>query len=79
MSWNYRIVHRVQSGEDCFGIHEAYYNPDGSIWAISEEPIAPFGNTKKELIDDHAHMTEAIIKPVLEYTMEFKKRAERTK
>ena len=69
--WNYRIVRRKCSDGDKYGIHEVYYNEDGSIWAISEQPCMPFGETKKELLNDLSMMTASIIKPVLDYDMKF--------
>jgi hypothetical protein len=44
MSWNYRLC-RTKSqapGSEVYtyGIHEAYYNKDGSIWAITENAVS---------------------------------------
>ncbi len=69
--WDYRIVHRIFGDEHQYSIHEAYYNDDGSIYAISADPCVPLGESKKELINDHARMQGAIIKSVLEYDMKF--------
>ena len=72
MSWNYRMVHhKEKNGEEWYGIHEVYYNADGTACMMSEEPCMPIGETKKSLMNDLSMMTEAIIKPVLEYDMEF--------
>ena len=72
MSWNYRIVHhKEQNGEEWYGFHEVYYNADGTACMMSEEQCMPIGETKKSLMNDLSMMTEAIIKPVLEYDMEF--------
>jgi len=54
MVWNYRVVR--QETDDCvtFGIHEVYYDdassqfksdPDRTIWAITENPVTPTGET----------------------------------
>jgi hypothetical protein len=78
MSWNYRVIRRKHldsKGEVSYGfaIHEVYYNADGSIWLISQNPIDPFGETSMELHEDLKHMTEALSLPVLvEEEIEFK-------
>lgn len=41
MTWNYRVI----ENEGMFHIHEVYYNDKGEITAISEDPIAPAGET----------------------------------
>ena len=47
MGWNYRICKETHpyeltngtKGETVvFGIHEAFYNKDGEIWAVTNEP-----------------------------------------
>lgn len=49
--WNYRIVRKqLDTGEESFQVHEVYYNDDGNIFAISEEPISPSGETAAELV-----------------------------
>jgi hypothetical protein len=44
MGWNYRIVKQTyckgeESEETLYEMREAYYNKDGSIWAITENPV----------------------------------------
>jgi len=44
MSWNHRIVrkfykHVHRDDTMLFQIHEVFYNPDGSVMSITEEPI----------------------------------------
>ena len=63
MSWNYRVVkatYDVQGEKDeevLFEIREVYYNKDGSIWAISENPITV---TSDEGIDNMRQVLEWI-------------------
>jgi hypothetical protein len=68
MTWNYRIIkNNTDENPDChcFVIYEVYYDVDGSITAITEDPSAPFGDTFKELKRDLAHMKKAFREPVL--------------
>ena len=67
MSWNYRIVRRDDDGIVSFGIHEAYFEEDGSCFAITEEPVKPYGETWDELYEDLSAMASAVGKPVLDY------------
>jgi hypothetical protein len=50
MTWHYRVSKRKDplTGKAYFGIVE-YFAPNG-IW--TEEHVKPFGNTRKELIQD---------------------------
>ena len=45
MSWNYRIV---KHPDGTYGIHEAYYNDDGEIWALTEKPATGFWDDPEE-------------------------------
>ena len=49
MKWNYRVI----ESKGVFRIHEVYYNEKKEITAISEDPIAPLGETLEELKGDH--------------------------
>ena len=57
MSWNYRVVKRTESvphlGEPVisYGIHEAYYDKDGRIVGLSEQPVRIIGDLHVELYD----------------------------
>jgi hypothetical protein len=61
MSWNYRVIEH----EEMFYIHEVYYNDNGDIYAISEDPAGPAGETLEELKDDMEHYRQALDRPVL--------------
>lgn len=67
MTWNYRVVHRVVNGEDCFGIHEAYYDGEWNVHSISEKPVDPYGETKEELSIELYRFISALLEPVIEY------------
>jgi|GEM_PF-2412262 len=61
MVWNYRVIEH----DGNFYIHEVYYNADGDICAISEDPMHPYGETLQKLMSDIGHFLQAITRPVL--------------
>ena len=63
MSWNYRVV-RDEHGS--FGIHEAYYDGDGRVRAVTVAPIELHDETLEELRVSYERIGEALRKPVLE-------------
>ena len=65
--WDYRVVRRVIAGEPELSIHEAYYRDDGSVRAITEDPVGVHGSTMEELVDDSNAYFRALDKPVLDY------------
>ena len=50
MSWNYRVVRHGEGDRLWYGLHEVYYNDDGSIccWAPKADVV---GESLKELRD----------------------------
>ena len=73
MTWNYRIVRqkgndRLEPGQFFYGIHEAYYDRAGQCYAITAEPVAPFGESAQELRQTLLMMKmDATKRPVLDY------------
>ena len=74
MSWNYRVVKRYQdvvggrgSKEYFYSIHEVFYNSNGDIVSISEEPAGPENESFEELRGEVTRMLDAMGKPVLDY------------
>lgn len=81
--WNYRVIskkHKIpnftpfseheevpEETEETFGIHEVYYK-NGVPVSCTQEPIAPFGNTEKELKKSLKNMLMAFDKPTLDYS-----------
>ncbi len=57
MTWDYRVIEDKEN----FRIHEVYYNDAGEITAISEDSIAPEGETLEEL----KYYFAALKRPVL--------------
>lgn len=63
MSWNYRVI---VGADGQYGIHEVYYAEDGkTISSWTESPIAPGGESVKELRSDLGAMLHSFSKPIL--------------
>lgn len=59
MSWNWRIVRtQHKDGAVTFGLHEAYYDARGKVWAITDEPVAAEGDSPEEVQDVLRRMLE---------------------
>jgi hypothetical protein len=75
--WNYRVVRKKNASIDptnkkervdyTYAIHEAYYDENGHVGAITQEPVEPFGDTVEELRHSWVMMAEAFGQPVLDY------------
>jgi hypothetical protein len=66
-SWNYRIVRKEEGQFMNYSIHEAYYNPDGSVKFLTAAPMDPWGETYDDLKETMHQMAEAFHKPVLDW------------
>lgn len=68
MTWNYRILKHDKGKKAYYQIHEVYYDNRRRIEAITEDPVRPFGQSKKELIATLRMMLkDAERMPVLSY------------
>ena len=52
--WNYRLCKetiKTPSGEteEVYSVREVYYNPDGSIWGITEDAVSLVGESREEI------------------------------
>lgn len=65
--WDYRVIRKVQGGIETYGIHEVYWRSDGTIEAITENPVIPYGETHEELKKDILMYLKAFEKPVLDF------------
>ena len=75
--WNYRIVRKKNLNADSankrekvnytYAIHEAYYDNNGYVGAITQDPIEPFGENVEELRHAWVMMAEAFGKPILDF------------
>jgi hypothetical protein len=80
--WNYRVVRHkagiraLSSGkeieyDDYYAIHEVHYNPDGSIYAMTREPVDVVSDGLKEIKSVLNMMRKACDKDTLDYDMEY--------
>lgn len=75
--WNYRVVRKRNTWIDpedkkervgySYAIHEAYYDKNGHVGAVTQEPVEPFGENMKELRHAWVMMAEAFGQPILDY------------
>jgi hypothetical protein len=75
--WNYRVVRKTHIYTDpkdkkekvdyTYAIHEAYYDNNGFVGAITQDPVEPFGEDIEGLRHSWVMMAEAFGQPVLEY------------
>jgi len=50
MSWNYRVMKkRNEDGASTYGVHEVYYNDDGSIRGYTENSVTPNSESAEDL------------------------------
>lgn len=73
MSWNYRVVKRTKSvphfGEPfiSYGIHEVYYDNNGKITSLTEEPIRIIADSHLELYDTINKIVKCLNKKTVVY------------
>lgn len=73
MSWNYRIVKRTLRDEDgnaldvAYYFVEAFYDENGKVCDISEDPQHSYGETVSELRLDWIRKVRAFTLPILDY------------
>jgi hypothetical protein len=60
-TWNYRIIHE----QDCYTVHEVFYNEDGTMYSWTEGEVGIVGNTLEECVEEYKMMAEAFSKPIL--------------
>ena len=62
MSWNYRVVKK----DGMYAIHEVYYS-DGKVVGITEDGVAPTGETKLEVVEDLVRMLQDCKSEIVDY------------
>jgi hypothetical protein len=67
MSWNYRVIRRVDMGATTYAIHEVYYDAAGKPHLVSEEAMSAMGETPDELRADLDMMLAAFALPALDF------------
>ncbi len=71
--WNYRVVQKrcvnpdAEKASYTYAIHEAYYDNNGHVGAITQDPIEPFGENIEELRHAWVMMAEAFGQPILDF------------
>jgi hypothetical protein len=71
--WNYRVVRKRYVNPDTerasytYAIHEAYYDNNRHVGAITQDPIEPFGENIEELRHAWVMMAEAFGQPILDF------------
>lgn len=73
MGWNHRVVRKTYpDGQVMIGIHEAFYDDNGLVWAITEDAVSPSvdetnaGETVEDLKKVIGWMLQACDHPVLD-------------
>ena len=70
MTWNYRVCKSTYTGEGFeevnYEIHEVYYNPDGSIWATSQNATPVYAETEEGIKEVLEKMRVASEKEVID-------------
>ena len=75
--WNYRVVRKRYVSPDTkdkdesvsytYAIHEAYYDNNGHVGAITQDAVEPFGENIEELRHAWVMMAEAFGQPILDF------------
>jgi len=66
--WNYRVVRKVVDDEVIFGIHESYYDNDGNLEGITENPISIYAEENLEnLAKEMGYIVQALEADVIKY------------
>ncbi|OPY68010.1 MAG: hypothetical protein A4E57_01998 [Syntrophorhabdaceae bacterium PtaU1.Bin034] len=71
--WNYRVVRKryVNPGTEreryTYAIHEAYYDNNGHVGAVTRDPVEPYGENIEELRHSWIMMAEAFGLPILDF------------
>lgn len=67
-TWNHRVIRKRDAhceDEFYYEIHEAHYNDNGELCAITETPITPYGDDIEGLKCTLERMVKACEKPIL--------------
>jgi hypothetical protein len=73
MSWDYRVVKTTEKSKFfsepviSYGIHEVYYNKDGKINGVTEEPARIIGDNHLELYDTVDRIVKCLNKKTVIY------------
>lgn len=65
-TWNYRVLYSKENEEDCFAVHEVYYNKEGKPYLYTESPSVVSSEKITGLNQVMRMFYEAMNKPVLD-------------
>ncbi|MBI5583099.1 MAG: hypothetical protein HY892_04690 [Deltaproteobacteria bacterium] len=71
--WNFRVVRKRYVDPDTervsytYAIHEAYYDNNGHVGAVTQDSIAPFGENMEELRHSWVMMAAAFGLPIVDF------------
>jgi len=63
---DYRVVRWHTSGKDTFAIYQVWYDANGNVKNIADEPVSLEANTTDQLKDMHFHIAAAYLQPLVE-------------
>ena len=72
MGWNHRVVRRFYPNTHMddsilYEIHEVYYDKDGTIGSITQEPISIMEETVDDLRKTVERLTKCLESPIIDY------------
>lgn len=67
MSWNHRIVRRNYSGDVMYEIHEVYYDKDGKVSGLTQEPISIMEESLEDLKKTIERLQNCLEKSIIDY------------
>ena len=72
MSWNHRVVRRTYHNTHMddsilYEIHEVYYDSDGTIGSITQEPISIMEESVNDLRKTVERLTKCLESPIIDY------------
>lgn len=72
MSWNHRVIRRVYPNTHMddsilYEIYEVYYDKDGKIDGITEEPISIREESIEDLKNTIERLTKCLTTPIIDY------------
>lgn len=72
MSWNHRIVRRIypnvhMDDSILYEVHEVYYDEEGKIDSITQEPINIMEETVDDLRKTVERLTKCLEQPIIDY------------
>lgn len=71
-TWNYRVIRKIQTSPtdriEYLEINEVYYDENGKPTSVTMDAIAPYGENIEKLASELKHMSEALTKPILDYS-----------